>query len=110
MSSQRQKTTNVIFSGRLAEQMEKRDMTQQQLAAAAGCTQSAISLYLKGRIPSGDVLVRIARTLGTSAESLCGLQPLPKSDEMHEWRRKAEVAMGKVAMLKSGMEGLLKKI
>ena len=90
--------------------MKTRGITQQELASAGGCTQSAVSLYLKGRIPSGDVLVKLARALGTTAEALCGLDPLPKSNEVHEWRLKAEVALGKVAMLKSGMEGLLKKI
>jgi transcriptional regulator with XRE-family HTH domain len=110
MKRQQENTTNVIFSGRLAEQMKARGITQQDLASAGGCTQSAISLYLKGRIPSGEVLVKLARALGTTAEALCGFQPLPKNEEVHEWRRKAEVALGKVAMLKSGMEGLLKKI
>jgi len=90
--------------------MTARGATQQQLASQVGCTQSAISLYLKGRIPAGDVLVKLARALGTTAEVLCGFQPAPKSDEMHEWRRKAEIAEGKVALLKSGLQGLLKKI
>ena len=90
--------------------MKAKGITQQDLAGAADCTQSAISLYLKGRIPSGEVLVKLARALGTTAEALCGFQPLPKNDEVHAWRRKAEIAQGKVAILKSGMEGLLKKI
>ena len=110
MKRQQENTMNVIFSGRLAEQMRARGITQQELASSGGCTQSAISLYLKGRIPSGEVMVKLARALGTTAEVLCGFQPLPKNDEVHEWRLKAEVAMGKVEMLKSGMEGLLKKI
>lgn len=50
--------------------MDSCGMTQIQLAAAAGCDQSAISGYLKGRIPSGDKLVALARALGCSAEAL----------------------------------------
>jgi transcriptional regulator with XRE-family HTH domain len=107
---QERNTTNVIFSGRLAEAMKLKEMTQKDLAAAASCTQSAISLYLKGRVPSGEILVTLARALGTTAEILCGFEPVPKNSETHEWRRRAEIAEGKVTMLKSGLNGLLKKI
>lgn len=52
--------------------MDRSAITQGQLAAKSGCTQSAVSLYLKGRIPAGDVLVSMAGALGTTAESLLG--------------------------------------
>lgn len=85
-------------------------LTQQELSVRAGCSQPDVSRYLKGRVPSGEKLVALARALGTTAECLLGFDPLPKHDDVHEWRRKAEIAQGKVEMLRSGMAGLLKKI
>jgi transcriptional regulator with XRE-family HTH domain len=99
-----------IFSRRLVIAMGAAGLTQQELSARAGCSQPDISRYLKGRVPSGEKLVALARALGTTAESLLGFDPLPKSEDAHEWRRKADIAQGKVEMLKSGLQGLLKKI
>lgn len=100
-----------IFSRRLVMAMGAAGLTQQELSVRVGCAQPDISRYLKGRVPSGEKLVAIAQALGTTAECLLGFEtPSKKSDEVHEWRRKAEIAEGKVAMLKGGMEGLLKKI
>lgn len=83
-------------------------MTQAQLAAEAGCAQPAISEYLKGRVPSGDILVAIARALGTSAESLLGLKVFTRS-EVGAWKQRAMNSEQKLDSLKSALQALLKK-
>ena len=95
--------------------MNSRRMNQTQLAEAAGCTQPAISDYLKGRIPSGEILVAIARVLGTTAEELLSASELhphemrdtaaatheergpadirePLFDELTDWKNRAREA------------------
>ncbi len=54
--------------------MKERDMTQSELAAITGLTQSAISHYLKGdRTPRGPNLFRIADALGVPVDELVSL-------------------------------------
>ena len=91
-------------------------MTQKNLAEAAGCDQSAISGYLKGRVPNGEVLVSLARALGTTAEALLGtageslvVREQPASYGI-DWRQRALDAERKLVQLKSELESLLKKI
>ena len=62
-----------IFAERFAETMKAAGVNQGELAQAANCTQPDISHYLKGRIPSGVRLVRLAQALGTTAEDLLGM-------------------------------------
>ena len=51
--------------------MEKKNITQKQLAEITGITESAVSHYVKGdRIPRGMTLVKIAKALGTTADDL----------------------------------------
>ena len=59
------------FSQRLADALERKQLTQKQLAEQAGVTESAISYYLKGtRTPRGETLSRIAEVLGVSTDYL----------------------------------------
>lgn len=55
---------------RLRELMQLKNWTQKDLAALLGISQPAVSLYLQGRMPPGDVLFRIARLGGTTVEWL----------------------------------------
>lgn len=59
-----------VFSFRLREALAKAGLTQEQLAAATGCSQEDISRYLQGRIPGGERLISMAKALGTTAEKL----------------------------------------
>lgn len=97
-----------IFSVRLHEAMEKQAMTQSQLAAASGCTQSAVSDYLRGRIPSGEILVSLARALGTTAESLLGLEQMEVAESA--WKSRALAAEQKLSAVKSSLLALIKGI
>lgn len=46
-------------------------MTQRQLAEQVGCTEAAISHYIKGdRVPRASVLAKIAVALGTTSDYL----------------------------------------
>ena len=92
MPNQKEPTT--VFGTRLLAARRSRGMTQTQLAEAIGSTQKAISYYeATGGNPSGDVITRIAKALGTTADDLLGLtetndQPAPATtDERRLWRR-----------------------
>lgn len=62
-----------IFSERIAKLMAEKHLTQKQLAAKVGVTESAMSYYVKGgRTPRSDVLTRIANALGTTTDYLLG--------------------------------------
>lgn len=52
--------------------MDSAHLTQAALASAVGITQSAVSDYFRGGMPSGEMLIKIALVLGVSAEYLLG--------------------------------------
>lgn len=92
MPNQKEPTT--IFGARLLAARRARGMTQTQLADAIGSTQKAISYYeATGGNPSADVITKLAKALGSTADDLLGLteaadQPTPAStDERRLWRR-----------------------
>ncbi len=59
------------FNERLALRLQKKNMTQKDLAAKAGVTEAAMSHYLKGdRTPRASVITRIAEALGTTVDYL----------------------------------------
>lgn len=55
-------------SGRIKEIMKRVGITQKGLADYLNISQPAVSLYLQGRIPPADVLLKIARLGGTTVE------------------------------------------
>ena len=71
------------FSERLKESLVKKGMSQRELADAIGCTEAAVSHYLKGdRIPRTSVLTKIALTLGTTADYLMEGVPVDSTSEL----------------------------
>lgn len=59
------------FGDRLKELIEKKGITQKELAEAVDCTDAAITHYIKGdRIPRASVLAKIAITLDTTSDYL----------------------------------------
>lgn len=62
--------------------LEQRGMTQRQLAEQAGCTEAAVSHYVKGdRIPRASVMAKIAIALGTTTDYLMeGIPQNKKAD------------------------------
>lgn len=75
-------TTNTL-NVRLKELLEKNGMTQRELATTIGCTEAAVSHYLKGdRIPRTSVLTKIALALGTTADYLMEGIPIDSTSEL----------------------------
>jgi len=62
--------------------MQERKVTQVRLAQEFRVSQAAVSKWLKGTVPSGETLVRLAQFFGVTPEELVGLdsrrQPEPK--------------------------------
>ena len=57
------------MGNRMKELLEKKNMSQRDLAEKAGCTEAAISHYIKGdRVPRASVLTKIAVALGTTSD------------------------------------------
>ena len=48
------------FAQQLKKIMDARGLTQQDMAALLGVSQPAVSLYLRGRIPPVDILLKLA--------------------------------------------------
>ncbi len=89
-----QKEPQTVFGARLIAARRARAITQTQLAQAIGSTQRAISYYeAEGGNPSLDVVTKLAKTLGTTADDLLGIvaESEPAStettDERRLWRR-----------------------
>lgn len=62
-----------VFSERLTAMLKTNKLSQKAFAKKIRITESALSHYTNGtRTPSGDVLVRIAQALNTSADYLLG--------------------------------------
>ena len=62
-----------VFSERLTTLMKAKGLSQKDFSKKANITESAMSYYAKGvRVPSGEVLVRIAKALDTTTDYLLG--------------------------------------
>ncbi|MCI1654076.1 MAG: helix-turn-helix domain-containing protein [Lachnospiraceae bacterium] len=56
---------------RIKSLLLQKGMTQKQLAQEVGCTEAAVSHYVKGdRIPRSSVMTKIAIALGTTSDYL----------------------------------------
>jgi transcriptional regulator with XRE-family HTH domain len=99
------------FSHRFEILVRESPLNQKALAAQLGVTESAIVNYKGGRTPKAEELLRIAKHFGVSMEYLLtggGVTSGPAVDEAI-WKQKAEHAEQKLEMLKSAMQGWLKK-
>lgn len=71
------------MGNRIKSLLEKREMTQKKLAEKVGCTDAAISHYIKGdRCPRAKVLTKIAIALDTTADFLMEGLPTDVTDEL----------------------------
>jgi hypothetical protein len=67
------------LGGRIADLLEKRGMTQRELAAEINSTEVSVSRYIKNqRTPSGPMILAIANALGVSCDYLLGKSEEPK--------------------------------
>ncbi|MCR5835269.1 MAG: helix-turn-helix domain-containing protein [Lachnospiraceae bacterium] len=71
------------MGNRMKELLEKKNMSQRDLAEKAGCTEAAISHYIKGdRVPRASVLTKIAVALGTTSDYLTEGIPADMKEEL----------------------------
>ena len=60
---------------RIIETLQKRGMTQKELASRIGVTEAVISRYVSGdRDPKPEVLANIATALNTTSDYLLGIE------------------------------------
>ena len=70
------KESTLVFPERLRREMAGRQMTQGDLAAKLGYTQTAVSYWATGkRRPGLDDLCRLADEFGTTTDYLLGRVP-----------------------------------
>ena len=68
---------------RIKELLEKKGITQKELALKVGCTEAAISHYIKGdRIPRSSVMTKIAIALDTTSDYLMEGVPTDVTGEL----------------------------
>jgi len=60
--------------------MQERKVTQVRLAQEFRVSQAAVSKWLKGTVPSGETLVRLAHFFGATSEELVGLESRRQPD------------------------------
>ncbi len=69
---------------RIRQVMSRAGMTQKQFAEQLGVSQPAVSLYLQGRIPPPEVLLRIARVGKKNMEWLLTGEPETRPGRVQE--------------------------
>jgi len=68
---------------RIKTLLDKKGISQKALAENAGCTEAAISHYIKGdRVPRSSVLTKIAIALDTTSDYLTEGVPTDAKDEL----------------------------
>lgn len=68
---------------RMKELLDKKGISQKTLAETAGCTEAAISHYIRGdRVPRSSVLTKIAIALDTTSDYLMEGVPSDVKDEL----------------------------
>ena len=71
------------IGNRMKELLEKKGLSQKDLAEMVGCTDAAISHYIKGdRMPRTNVLIKIAVSLDTTVDYLVEGTPTDVYDEL----------------------------
>lgn len=68
-----------IFISRLDQARKEKGLTQRELADRVGVTEVSMSRYINGaRVPSGPIVVNIAKALGISVDYLVGTSNVKK--------------------------------
>lgn len=80
---------------RISETLQKRGMTQKELASRIGVTEAVISRYISGdRDPKPDILANIATALHTTSDFLLGIE----TDEFNHSRVRRIIARNASSM------------
>ncbi len=80
---------DAAFGNRLKSRLDERGVSQAELCDALGLSHGAVHHYLKGRVPRGYTLSKIARYLRTTADDLLGLQGNSQVERFVLWPLKA---------------------
>ncbi|MEI2725642.1 MAG: helix-turn-helix transcriptional regulator [Verrucomicrobiota bacterium] len=80
---------DAAFGNRLKSRLEEKGVGQAELCEALGLSHGAVHHYLKGRVPRGYTLAKIARYLRTTADDLLGLQGSSQVERFVLWPLKA---------------------
>jgi DNA-binding XRE family transcriptional regulator len=78
---QAKKQPFVIFSSMLEELMQRKGITQAELAGHLNLTQAAVSNYLQGRIPKSATLLDLAAYFDVSVDYLLTGSSVPRKGE-----------------------------
>jgi transcriptional regulator with XRE-family HTH domain len=100
----------VNFSERFRDLTDGSGRTQRELADGMGISEASLVNYRRDRTPKAEELLRIARYFSVTIEWLLTGDDDRQPKTPDGWKQRAIAAEAKVEMLKSGMEGLLKKI
>lgn len=74
--SKAEKAKDLALGRRIAALRRERGTTQAELAEALGTTQGIVSDYECGKLrPHPDMIVRLAKALGVSADEVLGMKP-----------------------------------
>jgi transcriptional regulator with XRE-family HTH domain len=74
----------IKFAAQLKELMKDEGLNQQELAQLLGVSQPAISLYLRGRIPPAEILLKMAVLGHTTIDWLLTGSSLPTASVIQE--------------------------
>jgi transcriptional regulator with XRE-family HTH domain len=74
----------IKFAAQLKELMKDEGLNQQELAQLLGVSQPAISLYLRGRIPPAEILLKMAALGQTTIDWLLTGSSLPSTTMIQE--------------------------
>jgi predicted XRE-type DNA-binding protein len=88
---QAQNNTNEKFASALKKLMAQNDLNQATLADSLGVAQSAVSNYLKGRVPKTEILRRLSVYFQVSVESMLEGSPTLSIDPTAEYHRCIEL-------------------
>jgi transcriptional regulator with XRE-family HTH domain len=106
-------TPSDLIGERLAALRKSRGITQTQLAEQIGISQYLVSSYETGRLHlSDDMLIRLAKALGTTSDSILGLggtEPESPSLRLVKRLKKIEqLPLAKQKALLQTIDGFLK--
>ena len=84
--------SNQTFKDRLIDELNYHGISNRDFAAKVGISPNTLNMYLyRVSLPAGDVAVRMAQVLNTTAEYLVtgvhSNEKLPKSDTKLQWQK-----------------------
>lgn len=86
-----------LFFSRLEDAIKAKGLTKKAFAEQIGIAPQALTKYANGRLPGGEILARMAGSLGVSSDFLLGISQMDYNDEL---QMRAEEAERKLQVLK----------